>query len=76
MDDENKVSRQTVVILSILVVVISVLGTLTVMNEVSRFEGTSGNQAEGQIQLYIEEGTASDNSDGQATITIEDSDNQ
>lgn len=76
MDYENKVSRQTVVILSILVVVISVLGTLTVMNEVSRFEGTSGNQAEGQIQLYIEEGTASDNSDGQATITIEDSDNQ
>ena len=76
MDDENKVSRQTVVILSILVVVISVLGTLTVMNEVSRFEGTSGNEAEGQIQLYIEEGTASDNSDGQATITIEDSGNQ
>ena len=76
MDYENKVSRQTVVILSILVVVISVLGTLTVMNEVSRFEGTSGNQAEGQIQLYIEEGTASDNSDGQATITIEDSGNQ
>lgn len=69
------VSRQTVVILAVLVVVFSVLGTLTVMNEVAQMDQTQedfGPEASGQVEISIAGDPGTSESQGQVGIEITD----
>lgn len=68
------VSRQTVVILAVLVVVFSVLGTLTVMNEVANVQ-TDGQEeisptAEGTVSMDISTPPEPVETQGQVSINI------
>lgn len=69
------VSRQTVVILAVLVVVFSVLGTLTVMNEVASAQTSDGQEelsptAQGTVSMGINSPPEPVETQGQVSINI------
>lgn len=73
------ISNKTIVVLVVLTVIISILGTVVVLNEVKDFKPDTSTRAEsvtktsteGYVRLNIEEPPASDSATGYVSLTIE-----